>query len=254
MRALFRPGLVLLGTAVVLLGGGGILAYAAGWTSSTDSVTFTVHAAAIPRIPRPVVTLVGPPVVRPKRRVAGQVTTPPVLAQAPRIRWRTVTISTTVAVHRYVVTRHIGPLTRIVCTLPATKTPSCLDTTAPPGDPLSYTVTATHGAYWVGPDSEPSLPLTTDGTPVAMTVTGAPMPPSPSAGAPSAAAGVPVPSTGVSEPSMGSLNVPESSLPDTPSPAGATPDSPAPLDSSPVKVPASAVPITPPAGSVTPGS
>jgi hypothetical protein len=158
---LVRPSLLVLGTAVALLGGGGVLAYANGWTTSTDSARFSVAA-----------TVTLPAVVGEKVAV-------------PRITWQAVEITGGEPVHRYVVVRHGGRATGVVCTLAATRAPSCLDRAALPGDELTYTVTATHGAHWRSPDSEPSAPVTLPGPatagpapsgapPVEPTVTGSP--------------------------------------------------------------------------------
>lgn len=139
MRGALRPSLVLLGTAVVLVGGGSVLA-AAGWISRSTSEAFTVTAAKIPQVARPTVTRTVVPVVR----------------------WRSVRIAADTPVHRYVVTRHLGGDSRIVCNQPATVRTTCIDLTAPVIGALTYTVHATHGEHWVGVDSPPSLPL--DGT------------------------------------------------------------------------------------------
>jgi hypothetical protein len=154
VKRMLRPSLVLLGTAVALIGGGGVLAFA-GWTSRSTSATFTVTAAKIPQIPRPTATRTIVPV----------------------ITWKGVRIAPDDPVDRYVVTRHLGKATRIVCSQPATLLTKCVDFTAPPGSPFTYTVHATDGEYWVGADSEASPPLGSllaldpSGTPIAPTVT-----------------------------------------------------------------------------------
>jgi hypothetical protein len=133
---MLRPSLVLLGTAVALVGGGGMLAFA-GWTSRSVSATFTITAARIPQIARPTATRTIVPV----------------------ITWKGVRIAPDTPVDRYVVTRHLGKATRVVCSQPAAVTTRCVDFTAPPGSPFTYTVHATDGEHWIGADSEPSPPL-----------------------------------------------------------------------------------------------
>lgn len=147
MKALLRPVLVL-GTAVALAGGGMMLAHAS-WSTSTTSAAFTVRAARLPQPARPTVRLTDDPA-------------------APRIAWPAVTIAADVEVHRYIVTRHAGPAAEVVCTVPATSNPSCVDLTAPAGASLAYTVAAAHGAHWTGPAGDRSLPVSTPGTPVAV--------------------------------------------------------------------------------------
>jgi hypothetical protein len=150
---MLRPSLVLFGTAVALVGGG--VAFA-GWTSRSTSVTFTVTAAKIPQVPRPTVTL----------------------AVVPIVSWRRVRIAADTPVERYVVTRHAGRATRVVCTQPATSWTRCVDFTAPLGSALTYTVRATHGKYWTGVDSEASIPLGTPGAPLGLDASGVPVVPS----------------------------------------------------------------------------
>jgi hypothetical protein len=150
VRRLLRPSLVLLGTATALLGGGGVLAFA-GWTSRSTSPTFTITAAGIPQPQRPTVTRVIFPV----------------------IAWKRVRISPDTPVHRYVVTRHLGSTERIVCSQAATSRTICVDVTAPPDTPVTYTVHATHGEHWTGVESAPSLPL---GAAPAVAASGAPAP------------------------------------------------------------------------------
>jgi hypothetical protein len=136
VKRILRPSLVLLGTAVALVGGGGVLAFA-GWTSRSTSATFTITAAKIPQIARPTATRTIVPV----------------------ITWKGVRITSDNTVDRYVVTRHLGKATRVVCAQPATWMTTCVDVTAPPGSPFTYTVHATDGENWVGTTSEPSAPL-----------------------------------------------------------------------------------------------
>lgn len=189
MRPLLRPWLLVLGTLVALIAGGGMLAFA-GWISHTDSGPFTIRAAFIPPVQRPAVALVT--VARPVAQTTGAEPGADVVL-LPRISWRTVRITDDEGVDSYVVTRHDGDKTQIVCTRRAWRTPSCLDRTAPPGASLTYTVTATHGAHWVGADSEPSLPVTMPGPPVA--TGGTPVDPSP-ATVPGSAAATSAPPTG----------------------------------------------------------
>jgi hypothetical protein len=156
---MLRPSLVLIGTAVALLGGGGVLAFA-GWTSRSTSETFTITAAGIPQVPRPGVTRVLFPI----------------------IAWKGVRINGDNPVHRYVVTRHLGTSERVVCNQPATSRTKCIDLTALPGIPFTYTVHATHGEHWTGVESEPSPPLgSAQAQAPALDASGAPIAPSGSA-------------------------------------------------------------------------
>lgn len=143
MRRMLRPSLIVLATAVALVGGGGVLAFA-GWTSRSTSETFTITAVGIPRMARPAVTRTLVPV----------------------ITWKSVRIADDTPVDRYVVTRHLGEATKVVCSQPATLPAKCFDLTALPSDPFTYTVHATHGEHWVGADSEPSLPVDAGPAPV----------------------------------------------------------------------------------------
>lgn len=160
--------LLVLGTTTALLAGGGMLAYA-GWSSTTDSATFTVPAGRLPTVAQPTVLL-------------------PVAADGivvlPRIAWRPAPSAPGPDVHGYRVTRHAGPDAAVVCTVPATKRPACLDREAPPGVPLAYTVAATRGTFWKGRDSAPSRPVTVPGIPVTATASSSPS----ASAAPSAAA------------------------------------------------------------------
>jgi hypothetical protein len=164
---MLRPSLVLIGTAVALLGGGGVLAFA-GWTSRSTSATFTITAAKIPQVGRPTVSRTIFPV----------------------IAWKGVRISPNTLVHRYVVTRHLGTVERVVCNLPASPLTKCIDVTAPFGGPVTYTVHATHGEHWIGVDSEPSLPLGTVSPTPALDASGVPIAPSADPAAPAASAPV----------------------------------------------------------------
>ena len=143
MRRLLRPSLILLGTAVALIGGGGVLAFA-GWTSRSTSETFTITAAGIPRM--------APPTV--------------IRTLVPVITWKRVHIADDTPVDRYVVTRHVGKASKVVCSQPSSLPAKCLDLTALPSEPFTYTVHATHGEHWVGADSDPSLPVDVSPAPV----------------------------------------------------------------------------------------
>lgn len=155
MRRMLRPSLILLGTAVALVAGGGVLAFA-GWTSRSTSETFTIEAAGIPRMARPTV----------------------IRALVPTITWKPVRITEDTPVHRYVVTRHLGEATKVVCSQPATQAASCFDLTALPGEPFTYTVHATHGEHWAGAASEPSRPVEVLGTPAPTDPSSTPVTPS----------------------------------------------------------------------------
>jgi hypothetical protein len=144
VRRLLRPSVVLFGTTVAMIAGAGVLAFA-GWTSRSDSVTFTVQATQVPQVPRPNVTV----------------------TLVPIITWKRVRLTPNTPVNSYIVTRHLGKTTRIVCTRSASLPTKCVDPTAPPGSPITYTVYAAHGEHWVGVDSEPSLPVGTPGSPPA---------------------------------------------------------------------------------------
>lgn len=121
-----------------------------GWTGESTSETFTVHAAAIPRI--------APPTAR--------------TAAQPRIAWDSVRLTGDVPVQRYVVTRHLGDVAQVACDIPATARPRCTDRHAPAGYQATYTVAARHGAHWTGTDSAPSPAVTTPGVAVPISVNG----------------------------------------------------------------------------------
>jgi hypothetical protein len=140
---------------VALVAGGGVLAFA-GWTSRSTSETFTIQAAGIPQMARPTVT--G--------------------ALVPTITWKQVRLTDGTAVDRYVVTRHLGEATTVVCSQPATLAASCSDPTALPGEPFTYTVRATHGEHWVGAHSEPSLPVELPSSPAPTEPSSTPVTPS----------------------------------------------------------------------------
>jgi hypothetical protein len=150
VKRLLKPSLTTIGTAVVLVAGGSVWAYA-GWISRTTSQTFTVRAVRIPQMPRPTVAVTVVPV----------------------IRWQPVQIPPTTPVREYVVSRHGAGPTQVVCTRP-TPVVRCLDLTAPPGSTVTYTVRATYGSHWVGQDSEPSASVTMPGLPLPPGASGAP--------------------------------------------------------------------------------
>ncbi|HEX8344881.1 MAG TPA: hypothetical protein VF657_09075 [Actinoplanes sp.] len=181
---MLRPS-VLAVTTVALVAAGGVFAYA-GWSSGTDSGSFTIYAATIPKVPAPRAAVPGATAVPPSDagstagstvgRIAGGssggTAVEPARPARPRIGWRPVRLAADVPVHRYVVTRHLGPVTEVVCERPATVVLRCVDRTAPAGYRMSYTVAARHGAHWVGADSERSAVITTPGIAVPVTVNG----------------------------------------------------------------------------------
>lgn len=132
----------------VAVTGGGVAAFA-GWTTSTASGPFTVQAARLPQPARPDVTVRG----------------------VPRIAWQPVAVAPRMDLHRYVVTRHLGPAAQVACTVPATET-GCVDVHAPPGRPVTYTLTVTYGSRWVGLASGRSRAVTRPGVAVPIVVEG----------------------------------------------------------------------------------
>jgi hypothetical protein len=195
---MLRPSLLVLGTAAALVGGGSVLAFA-GWTSSTVSPTFTIYATPVPQVPKPTVTLikVATKLDRREPRPRPRLGLGLGLGANPRIQWTKVELTPDEDVSLYIVTRHAGAVAEVVCTLPATRTPICIDKTAPAGNVLTYTVAATYGTNWLGADSEPSPAVTMPGTPVVVTAGGVPVP-STSAAAPSAGVPSVAPSSGAS--------------------------------------------------------
>jgi hypothetical protein len=166
-------GLITLAVSAAIAGAGG-MAYGS-WATNSTSETFTLYMARIPRMDPPRVTV----------------------RTAPRIRWTPVELAPGVAMHRYVVTRHLGPVTQIVCDVPAAAAPRCTDRNAPAGYVMTYTVAATYGSRWVGPASEPSSPVTRPGVAVPLIVDGVTILPGPAGAvvvlpgaAPSTSAGV----------------------------------------------------------------
>jgi len=149
-------------TAAVTLAAVGSLAASADWQLPATPRDFTVYASTIPRMPAPIGTI----------------------RTIPRIAWTTVDIAPGVAVQRYVVTRHIGPTAQVVCDVPALGSLRCVDAHAPVGYRIAYTVAASCGRHWRGPDSEPSAWVTMPG--IAAPLAGASVPPSARVGTPRA--------------------------------------------------------------------
>lgn len=128
--------------------GTGVAAYG-NWDVKAEAVTFTVHAASIPRMAAPDAELPpGEPLVSGDGLVV----------RGPRISWRRISIASGVRVQRYVVTRHLGPVTQVACDVPAGRT-RCVDWHPPAGYLVTYTVAATYGSYWTGLASESSRPV-----------------------------------------------------------------------------------------------
>jgi hypothetical protein len=152
-------GPMLLAVAAAAAGAGG-MAYA-GWAADSTSKPFTVYASRIPRVDRPQVAV----------------------RNIPRVRWTPVELAPGVPMHRYVVTRHLGPVRQIACDVPATAVPRCIDATAPAGYLMTYTVAARYGSRWVGPASEPSAPVVRPGVAVPIVVDGVTIVPGPAGAA-----------------------------------------------------------------------
>ena len=148
-RRSLQPSLLAAGVVAALATTGGV-ATVVGWSSESTSETFTVHAAAIPRV--------APPSAHASTR--------------PRIWWQAVRLADDVPVQRYVVTRHLGGVAQVACDIPATARPRCTDRYAPAGYRATYTVAARHGAHWTGADSAPSPAVTTPGVAVPISVNG----------------------------------------------------------------------------------
>ena len=148
-RQSLQPSMLASGVTAALVATGGVVTVVS-WNTGSEPETFTVRAARIPKM--------APPSVQ--------------LRSKPRITWQPVTISEDVGVHRYVVTRHLGEVNQVACDVPAGRRPHCVDAFAPAGYETTYTVAATHGAHWTGPDSGPSEPVTTPGVAVPISVNG----------------------------------------------------------------------------------
>ncbi|MEV4636401.1 hypothetical protein AB0J80_03520 [Actinoplanes sp. NPDC049548] len=128
--------------------GTGVAAYG-NWEVKAETATFTVRAASIPRMDAPRAEL---PPGEPEIGADGLV------LRGPRISWHRVAIGGDVPVQRYVVTRHLGPVTQIACDVPAGRT-RCVDKHPPAGYLVTYTVAATYGSFWTGLPSEASRPV-----------------------------------------------------------------------------------------------
>jgi hypothetical protein len=168
VRRILRPSILAV-TTVALVVTGGLIAYA-GWSSGTDSDSFTIYAATIPRVPAPRASV--PDAAAVPASVADGAVAPTAPSARPRIGWKPVRLAPDVPVHRYVVTRHLGPVTEVVCERPATAALRCVDRSAPAGYRMTYTVAARLGAHWVGANSVRSAVITTPGTAVPVTVNG----------------------------------------------------------------------------------
>ncbi|GGQ40469.1 hypothetical protein [Couchioplanes azureus] len=156
-----RSPLPIAGAALAVAIGSGVAAYG-GWDVGADAATFTVHAASIPRMAAPVAAL---PPGEPR------ITSDGLLARGPRIGWDRVEIAAGTPVQRYLVTRHLGPVTQLVCDVPAGRH-GCVDEHPPAGYLVTYTVVATHGAFWTGLASPPSAPIPLPGEAAPIVVDG----------------------------------------------------------------------------------
>ncbi|MEV6597215.1 hypothetical protein AB0M36_10175 [Actinoplanes sp. NPDC051346] len=87
-----------------------------------------------------------------------RITADGLIARGPRIHWNRVEIAPRTPVRRYLVTRHLGPIAQLVCDVPASRD-GCVDEHPPAGYLVTYTVVATHGAFWTGTASRPSRPV-----------------------------------------------------------------------------------------------
>jgi hypothetical protein len=76
----------------------------------------------------------------------------------PRITWRRIEIADDVPVERYVVTRHLGPISQVACDVPAGRS-RCVDAHPPAGYLVTYTVAAAYGSSWTGLASQASNPV-----------------------------------------------------------------------------------------------
>jgi hypothetical protein len=180
-RGFLQPAVLTLTAAVALAATGGA-ATLTGWATGSAPATVTVYAAEIPRM-----------------------TQPRVIRHAqPRIVWTSVEIAPDVPVQRYVVTRHLGSVAQVACDVPATAGPRCTDVHAPAGYRATYTVTATYGSYWIGPDSAPSRVVATPGVAVPILVDGVTIVPG-TAGVPVVVGAAPV--AGTAGPSAPASNV-----------------------------------------------
>src|SRR4051812_27088969 len=108
----------------------------------SDLAVATAEAAEIPAMEAPTVKLVS---------------------QDPQISWSAVRVGMKVPADRYVVVRTDDGRAEIACVGDAA-TRSCRDRGAAPGDTVTYTVHATKGVRWRGPDSKPSQEIAVPGT------------------------------------------------------------------------------------------
>ncbi|MEV4703955.1 hypothetical protein [Actinoplanes sp. NPDC049316] len=152
--------------ATALAIGTGVAAYG-DWDVGADEAQFTVHAASIPRMDAPAVTLPG-----------GQpeITADGIVVGGPRIEWDRVSIAPGTPVQRYVVTRHLGPIIQVACDVPADHR-RCVDENAPAGYLATYTVAATYGSFWTGVPSPESAPVPLPGEAAPIVVDGVVMVP-----------------------------------------------------------------------------
>ncbi|PRY19255.1 hypothetical protein [Pseudosporangium ferrugineum] len=143
-----RSPLPMIGVATAVAIGTGVAAYA-NWDVKAEAATFTVRAASIPRMAAP-----------DSRLPSGEpdVGTDGLVRHGPRITWRRIRIAEGVPVQRYVVVRHLGPITQVACDVPARRS-SCVDAHPPAGYLVTYTVAARYGSHWSGMPSEPGPPV-----------------------------------------------------------------------------------------------
>ncbi|WP_211353757.1 hypothetical protein [Couchioplanes caeruleus] len=93
------------------------------------------------------------------------------LVRGPRIEWDRVEIAADTPVQRYLVSRHLGPVTQLACDIPVDRH-SCVDEHPRAGCLVTYSVVAAHGAFWTGPAGRHSPPIPLPGEPAPVVVDG----------------------------------------------------------------------------------
>ncbi len=125
MRLRWRPILIVAAASGLLAAGGSIAAFA-NWSTPAARTTLTVKAREVPTMAAPQVRLFG----------------------RPFVSWKYTNLLPGVPVRGYVVTRHVGATSNVVCVVPAPLT-SCVDLLVPVNTRVTYSVHATF-RQWAG--------------------------------------------------------------------------------------------------------
>jgi hypothetical protein len=131
MSLRWRPVLIVAATAGLVAAGGSIAAFA-NWSTPATRTTVTVEAREVPTLAAPQVRLIG----------------------RPFVSWNATNLLPGVRVHQYVVTRHVGTASTVVCEVPVLLT-TCVDWLPPVNTRMTYSVHATF-RRWAGDASERS--------------------------------------------------------------------------------------------------